>query len=69
MFLKQSKNGIIKELKSSILYNIIMLQKGVKKMVFDKYFLKRDNILKRRIEIDASLYEKLKELSENNELP
>ena len=33
-------------------------------MVFDKYFLKRDNILKRRIEIDASLYEKLKELSE-----
>ena len=33
-------------------------------MVFDKYFYKRDNILKRRIEIDASLYEKLKELSE-----
>lgn len=32
-------------------------------MVFDKYFLKRDNILKRRIEIDASLYEKLQELS------
>lgn len=40
-----------------------MLQKGVKKMVFDKYFYKRDNILKRRIEIDASLYERLKELS------
>lgn len=40
-----------------------MLQKGVKKVVFDKYFYKRDNILKRRIEIDASLYEKLKELS------
>lgn len=33
-------------------------------MVFDKYFYKRDNILKRRIEIDATLYEKLKELSE-----
>ena len=32
-------------------------------MVFDKYFYKRDNILKRRIEIDATLYEKLKELS------
>ena len=32
-------------------------------MVFDKYFYKRDNILKRRIEIDASLYERLKELS------
>ena len=29
-----------------------MLQKGVKKMVFDKYFYKRDNILKRRIEKD-----------------
>ena len=40
-----------------------MLQKGVKKVVFDKYFYKRDNILKRRIEIDASLYERLKELS------
>ena len=44
-----------------------MLQKGVKKMVFDKYFLKRDNILKRRIEIDASLYEKLKEANMNKE--
>lgn len=32
-------------------------------MVFDKYFYKRDNILKRRIEVDATLYEKLKELS------
>lgn len=32
-------------------------------MVFDKYFYKRDNILKRRIEIDVSLYEKLKDLS------
>ena len=32
-------------------------------MVYDKYFYKRDNILKRRIEIDATLYEKLKELS------
>lgn len=40
-----------------------MLQKGVKNMVFDKYFFKRDNILKRRMEIDSSLYEKLKELS------
>lgn len=40
-----------------------MLQKGVKNMVFDKHFYKRDNILKRRIEIDASLYERLKELS------
>ena len=44
-----------------------MLQKGVKKVVFDKYFYKRDNILKRRIEIDASLYERLKELSETYE--
>lgn len=33
-------------------------------MIFDKYFRKRDNILKRRIEIDVSLYEELKELSE-----
>ena len=33
-------------------------------MVFDKYFYKKDKLLKRRIEIDASLYEKLKELSE-----
>lgn len=33
-------------------------------MVFDKYFLKRDNILKRRIEVDATLYEKLKEISD-----
>lgn len=32
-------------------------------MVFDKCFYKRDNILKRRIEVDASLYEKLRELS------
>lgn len=32
-------------------------------MIFDKYFRKRDNILKRRIEIDVSLYEELKELS------
>ena len=43
-------------------YNIV--HKEVKKVVFDKYFLKRDNILKRRIEIDVSLYSKLKELSE-----
>lgn len=27
--------------------------------VFDKYLLKKDNLLKRRIEIDNSLYEKL----------
>lgn len=27
------------------------------------FFYKRDNILKRRIEVDASLYERLKELS------
>lgn len=33
-------------------------------MVFDKYFLKRDNVLKRRVEIDSSLYERLKELAE-----
>ena len=31
--------------------------------VFDKYLLKKDNLLKRRIEIDNSLYEKLVELS------
>lgn len=43
-------------------YNIV--HKEVKKVVFDKYFFKRDNILKRRIEIDVSLYSKLKELSE-----
>jgi len=36
-------------------------------MVYDKHFYKRDNILKRRIEIDATLYEKLKELSETYE--
>lgn len=40
------------------------MHKEVKKVVFDKYFFKRDNILKRRIEIDVSLYSKLKELSE-----
>lgn len=32
--------------------------------IFDKYFLKKDNLLKRRIEIDSTLYEKLSELSE-----
>ena len=32
-------------------------------MLFDKYLLKKDNLLKRRIEIDNSLYEKLVELS------
>lgn len=47
---------------TSVYYNIV--HKRVKKVVFDKYFLKRDNILKRRIEIDVSLYSKLKELSE-----
>lgn len=31
--------------------------------LFDKYLLKRDKILERRIEIDNSLYEKLSELS------
>ena len=31
--------------------------------VFDNYLLKKDNLLKRRIEIDNSLYEKLVELS------
>lgn len=32
--------------------------------IFDNYFLKKDNLLKRRIEIDNSLYEKLMELTE-----
>lgn len=32
-------------------------------MVFDDYLLKKDKSLRRRIEIDCSLYEKLKELS------
>ncbi len=31
--------------------------------VFDKYVLKQEKTLRRRIEIDISLYEKLKELS------
>ena len=31
--------------------------------IFEKYLLKKDNLLKRRIEIDNSLYEKLIELS------
>ena len=30
---------------------------------FDKYLLKKDNLLKRRIEIDNSLYEQLEKLS------
>lgn len=32
--------------------------------VFDKYLLKKDNLLKRRIEIDNTLYEKLVELTD-----
>lgn len=32
-------------------------------MIFDEYLLKKDKLLRRRIEIDYSLYEKLKELS------
>lgn len=32
-------------------------------MVFDDYLLKKDKLLRRRIEIDCSLYEKLKTLS------
>lgn len=31
--------------------------------IFDKYLLKKDNLLRRRIEIDNSLYEKLEKLS------
>lgn len=64
MFLKTVKNWCLTGIKmhTSVYYNIV--HKGVKKVVFDKYFLKRDNILKRRIEIDVSLYSKLKELSE-----
>lgn len=31
---------------------------------FDKYLLKKDKLLKRRIEIDSSLYERLTELTE-----
>ncbi len=31
--------------------------------IFDKYLLKKDKLLRRRIEIDNSLYEKLVELS------
>ena len=32
--------------------------------ILDKYFLKKDKLLKRRIEIDNTLYEKLIELTE-----
>ena len=32
--------------------------------IFDKYLLKKDKLLKRRIEIDSSLYEKLSKLTE-----
>lgn len=32
--------------------------------VFDKYLLRKDNLLRRRIEIDSSLYEKLCKLSD-----
>lgn len=32
--------------------------------IFDKYLLKKDTLLKRRIEIDNTLYEQLTELSE-----
>lgn len=32
--------------------------------IFDKYLLKKDKLLKRRVEIDSSLYEKLVELTE-----
>lgn len=32
--------------------------------IFDKYLLKKDNLLKRRFEIDSTLYEKLSELTE-----
>lgn len=32
--------------------------------VFDKYLLKKDNLLKRRIEIDNTLHEKLVELTD-----
>ena len=31
--------------------------------IFDKYLLKKDNLLKRRVEIDNTFYEKLVELS------
>lgn len=31
---------------------------------FDKYLLKKDNLLKRRIEIDSSLYQELAKLTE-----
>lgn len=31
--------------------------------IYDKYLLKKDKLIRRRIEIDNSLYEKLKELS------
>ncbi len=32
--------------------------------IFDKYFLKRDVLLKRRVEVDKSLYDELIKLSE-----
>lgn len=32
--------------------------------IFDKYLLKKDNLLKRRFEIDSTLYEKLSKLTE-----
>lgn len=33
-------------------------------MAFDKYLLKKDNLLKRRIEIDSSLYQELAKLTD-----
>ncbi len=33
--------------------------------VFDKYILKKDNLVRRRMDIDVSLYEELSSLSEN----
>lgn len=32
--------------------------------IFDKYLLKKDNLLRRRVEIDNTLYEKLVKLSD-----
>ena len=37
--------------------------------IFDKYLFKKEKLIKRRIEIDSSLYEKLVELSNEYDAP
>ena len=46
-----------------MLQGSIIILRGNKMNIFDKYLLKKDNLLKRRVEIDNTFYEKLVELS------